>query len=291
MYQGNLVAWISSSFLYKKSSLVWGVRHSLSDIRKETFRMRLTIRLNKFLSKNANFIVYNSVASKVQHEKYGFCHKDSLVIANGFNTKLFAPSAAISQSIRKQLNLPINSLVFGNFGRFHPMKNHKGFILAAIELLSTNKDIHFLLAGNNVDFNNIELSKLIPREFIGSFHLLGSRDDISDLMKAIDILCVSSLWGESFPNVIGEAMATGALCLATDIGDSQYIIGDVGILIPAGDKNSLLCALKDAMSMSRQDRYSLGVDARQRIINLYSIELMANKFVDLYNQLINNKNK
>jgi len=111
------------------------------------------------------------------------------------------------------------------------------------------------------------------------------------LMKAIDILCVSSLWGESFPNVIGEAMATGALCLATDIGDSQYIIGDVGILIPAGDKNSLLCALKDAMSMSRQDRYSLGVDARQRIINLYSIELMANKFVDLYNQLINNKNK
>jgi hypothetical protein len=43
--------------------------------------------------------------------------------------------------------------------------------------------------------------------------------------------------------------------------------------------------------MSREDRIDLGMDARQRIINLYSIELMANKFIDLYNQLVNNKDK
>ncbi len=291
MYQGNLAAWVSRTFFCQKSVLIWGVRHSLSDIYKETLRMRLTIRANKVLSKNPDAIVYNSIVSKGQHEMYGFCHKNSLLIANGFNTKLFSPSVTISKSIRRQLNIPINSLVCGHFGRFHPMKNHKGFILAAIELLLINKDMHFLLVGNGVDSNNVELNKLIPIQFRKSFHLLGARDDIPELMKALDILCVSSQWGEAFPNVIGEAMSTEVLCLSTDIGDSQYIIGDAGIVIPSGDQNSLLCALKDSISMSREDKIDLGIGARQRIINLYSIELMTNKFIDLYNQLVNNKGK
>jgi len=291
MYQGNLAAWVARTLFYRKSVLVWGVRHSLSDICKETLKMRLTIKLNRALSKNPDAIVYNSIVSKGQHKEYGFCHKNSLLIANGIDTKLFSPSVTISKSVRQQLGIPINNLVVGNFGRFHPMKNHKGFILAAIDLLHLNKDIHFLLTGNDIDFNNIELNKLIPKQFRKSFHLLGACENIPELMKALDVLCVSSQWGEAFPNVIGEAMSTRVLCLSTDIGDSQYIIGDTGIVIPSGDRNSLLCALKDSISMSREDRINLGIGARQRIINLYSVELMTDKFISLYSQLVNNKGK
>ena len=287
MYQGNLAAWVSRTCFYRKAALVWGIRHSLSDIYKETPRMRFTIKLNRALSKNPDAIVYNSIVSRSQHKDFGFSHKNSLLIANGIDSKLFSPSALISKSLRQQLSIPISSLVIGNFGRFHPMKNHKGFILAALDLLLINKDVHFLLVGNGVDSKNFELSELIPKKFLKSFHLLGAHSDISDLMKTLDILCVSSLWGEAFPNVIGEAMSTEVVCLSTDVGDSRYIIGEFGTIFPPEDHNSLLCALKDATSMSREDRSDIGVGARQRIIISYSIKLMTNRFIDLYDQLLN----
>ena len=291
MYQGNLVAWVSRTFFCQKSTLIWGIRHSLSDIHKETLRMRLTIRANKALSSNPDAIVYNSIISKGQHEEYGFCDKTSLVIANGFDTKIFSPPVTFSKPMRRQLSIPISSLVIGNFGRFHPMKNHKGFILAAIELLHLNKDIHFLLVGNGVDSNNIALNKLIPRQLRKSFHLLGAREDIPDLMKTLDILCVSSQWGEGLPNVIGEAMSTEVLCLSTDIGDSRYIIGNTGILVSPNEKDGLLNGLKDALFMPKEDRINLGKGARRRIISLYSIELMTARFIDLYSQLVNIKGR
>ena len=115
---------------------------------------------------------------------------------------------------------------------------------------------------------------------------MGARDDFPELMRALDILCVSSQWGEAFPNVIGEAMSTEVLCLSTDVGDSQYVIDDFGIVFPSGDHDSLLCALKDSISMSREDRVELGIGARQRIMSSYSIGLMANRFIDLYDRLV-----
>jgi len=291
MYQGNLVAWISRIFFYRKSALIWGIRHSLSDIYKETLRMRLTIKANKALSYYPDAIVYNSRTSKEQHNRYGFCHNNSLVIANGFDTKFFSPSATVSKSIRQQLGIPLNSLVCGHFARFHPMKNHKGFILAAIELLSTHKNLHFLLAGSDVDSNNTELNQLIPKKLKGSFHLLGARDNISELMKALDVLCVSSQWGEAFPNVIGEAMSTGVVCVSTNVGDSRYIVGNTGVIALSNDKSGLLVALKNAICIPKEKREILGKNARERVINLYSIELMADRFVDLYDRLVSNKGK
>lgn len=287
MYQGNLAAWIARKYFYRKALLVWGIRHSLYDIYKETPRMRFTIKLNKVLSKSPDAVVYNSIVSRGQHKDYGFCDKKSTLISNGFDSILFSPSAIISKSLRQELSIPISSLVIGNFGRFHPMKNHKGFILAAIDLLLINKNIHFLLVGNGVDSSNVELIELIPKQFLKSFHLLGARSDIPDLMRALDILCVSSLWGEGFPNVIGEAMSTEIVCLSTDVGDSQYVMGDFGIVFPSEDHNSLVCALKNAISMSKADRSELGEAARQRIMTSYSIGLMRKSFLDLYDQLFN----
>jgi glycosyltransferase involved in cell wall biosynthesis len=287
MYQGNLVAWISRSFFYRKACLVWGIRHSLDDIFKETSRMRFTIRVNRALSKNPDAIVYNSRVSMGQHEGFGFSSDKSLLIANGFDSKLFAPSLKISSSYRRELGIPDSSLVIGNFGRFHPMKNHIGFLMAALDLLLINKDLHFILVGNGIDSKNIELNKLIPSEFLNSFHFLGARNDVPDLMKTLDILCVASKWGEGLPNVIGEAMLTEVICLSTEVGDSKYIIGDLGIVFPPDDHNSLLCALKESIFMNKEDRINLCVKARKRIISAYSIEIMTNKFNNLYDRLIN----
>ena len=81
------------------------------------------------------------------------------------------------------------------------------------------------MAGNNINKNNLNLSKLINQYKLKDKILL--IDEISDLHNfypMLDFFCLTSSWGESFPNVLGEAMACGVTCVSTNIGDSDLII-------------------------------------------------------------------
>jgi glycosyltransferase involved in cell wall biosynthesis len=282
MYQGNFVAWISRAFFYPKSSLIWCVRHSLYDIKKEKWMIRLVININKHLSNKPDFIVYNSKTSMIQHEKFKFSNKQSVVIDNGFDTQKFYPSRSIGLAVRKKLNISKDQIIFAHFGRFHPMKNHKGFLLAAIEILKINSQAHFLMAGQGVDEDNHELINIIPNNFLSSFTMLGPRNDIDELMKAVDFLCVSSLWGEGFPNVICESMASGNYCISTNIGESAYIIGSNGIVVDLNTKDELFNAMKEVLSISIDERKIVGDLSRKRVESHFSLRRMIENFQDLY---------
>ena len=284
MYQGNIVAWLCKTFFNPKAALIWGIRHTLYDIKKEKNMIRLFIFASKLLSKYPNIIVYNSRVSLKQHSAYNFYNNKSIVIDNGFDTNKFYPSESSKKLIRKRLNIIDDKLIFANFSRFHPMKNHKQFINVALRLLKNN-NFHFLLVGKDVDNNNLELISLIPSKYLKSFSFLGARGDVDDLMKATDILCITSSWGEGFPNVLGESMASGVYCIATDVGDSRYIVGDLGIIVPADNEQALYIAMEEASNMSDQERNVIGKKSREKIIDDFSINAMVDSFLNLYTKI------
>lgn len=89
-------------------------------------------------------------------------------------------------------------------------------------------------------------------------------------MAALDVLACPS-HAEAFPNVVGEAMASGVPCVATDVGDCAYIIGDTGTIVPAGDMAAFASGVEAMLKLSREQRAALGEKARARVANHFDI--------------------
>ena len=89
---------------------------------------------------------------------------------------------------------------------------------------------------------------------------------MADVYNALDLL-VNSSYGEGFSNVLGEAMACGVPCVATDVGDSSLVIGDAGQLVPPKDP----AALKTAMQKVLGTKPS-AAEIRRRIVEHFSLE-------------------
>jgi glycosyltransferase involved in cell wall biosynthesis len=105
-------------------------------------------------------------------------------------------------------------------------------------------------------------------------------------MSAADIVVLSSAWGEGFPNVVGEAMACGTPCVVTDVGDSAWVVGECGRIVPPRDADALSKTIV-AVLLDDGLRKELGYKARQRIQDLFSIEKVSKSYLDLYQGKLN----
>ena len=103
MYHGNVAATIASLLSFKKTILCWNIRQTLQYRNREKTITSLLIRLSGPLSHFPSYILYNSSISADQHERFGFCKKNRLIIPNGFDINVFRPQAGIKNNIRGKL--------------------------------------------------------------------------------------------------------------------------------------------------------------------------------------------
>lgn len=141
--------------------------------------------------------------------------------------------------------------------------------------------MYFLLAGRDVTPEHPVFKPWTRKPCLdGRLHLLGERTDIPRLTAALDI--ASSSWGEAFPNAIAEAMSCGVPCVATDVGDVRRIVGETGIVVPAGDAAALADGWDRILALPEADRQALGVKARERVAAHFSLESVAARYAALY---------
>jgi len=286
MYHGNLAASFAAFAAGGQVPTLWNVHHSLHDIGTEKFLTRLVIRVGAYLSSRPHAIIYCSEVAARQHEAYGFSHGSSIVIPNGFDCERFKPSPETRARLRAELKIARDLWLVGLVARYHPQKDHPNFIRAAGILARRNVNVHYVLLGPGVDSTNQDLAQLITSAGIHDrVHLLGEQSDVSRIMPGLDIL-TSSSFGEAFPNVLGEAMACGIPCVATDVGDSARIIGNTGVVVPPRDADALASAWAKLLTLSNEERRRLGEAARQRIIQDYTLESVVDRYHDLYSRVI-----
>jgi len=278
MYHGNIAATVAvflSSPIQRKIRLFWNVRQTLYDSTKEKSQTRWLIILGRWLSFFPCSIIYNSHLSAEQHCNAGYLSKKTKIIPNGFDLQKFKSDKQHYQQFRKELKVSENAILVGHVSRLHPMKDHTTFLRAIERVVSylsdigSKKEVIFLLIGHGVT-NKLSNNKAI--------YFLGERSDIPKIMSSLDILVSSSAWGEGFPNVIGEAMASEIPCVVTDVGDSAYIVDKYGIVCPVGDGQCIANALLKLIE-NKEDRKIVGRQARKRIKENYSMDKIKKEYL------------
>ena len=287
MYHADLVGGLAAR-LVGNIPVAWGIRHS--DLSSETSSRltHLTVKTCALLSHwLPDRIVCCSEAARQVHTAIGYAAEKMVVIPNGYDVGTFHPDLGARASVRKALGLSEDAPIIGMVARFDPQKDHRAFIRAAQMLHRERPDVHFLLCGVEVTWENQEIARWIDDAGLRThFHLLGRRDDdIAHVTAALDIASLSSSYGEGFPNVVSEAMCCGVPCVVTDVGDAALIVGQTGIVVPPRNPQALAAAWRAMLEMGREGRRPLGIAARQRISERFDIAEITGRYEHLFEEL------
>jgi glycosyltransferase involved in cell wall biosynthesis len=287
MYHGNAAASFAQCLAFRRIPVLWSIRQTVYSLRDEKARTAAVIRLSARISRRTFRIVYASRVSADQHEALGFAADRTTIIPNGFDCDQFKPAPHARHVLRKDLNVGEDAILIGLINRFHPMKDHATFLKAADMISRTNRTTHFVLAGQGINSQNAVLMEMAERPHLrGRIHFLGKRYDIPELTAGLDIATNSSAFGESFPNVIGEAMACGVPCVVTDIGHSAAIVGETGLVVPPRNPAALAAAWTRLVDAGAPERAKLGATARQRVKRNFSLDLVVRQYEALYEEAL-----
>jgi glycosyltransferase involved in cell wall biosynthesis len=260
--------------IHRNLRIVFGVRYAYVDFSDYDWLTRLIYRLEIRLSWRADLIIVNSFTGKKNHTRNGFASRKMVVIPNGIDTEKYCLSQDEGHDLRSKLGITPETRLIGIVGRLDPVKDHNTFLKAASIVLKKRQDVEFVCVGDGEDQYRVELENLTEKLGIaGKIHWLEGQKNVRAVYNALDICCSASI-GESFSNVIAEAMACGVPCVVTNVGDSAVIVDDCGEVVPAGDPDAMANGMNLLLDLTLSERRRLGEKSRQRIADNFSVERM-----------------
>lgn len=285
MYHADLLGGLAARSAGRQP-IVWGVRHSNLEARRNSYSTLAVARICALLSRWVpTAIVFCAEQAAHAHAAIGYRRDKIRVIPNGYDLAAFTVDPAVRSAARLEWARP-DQVLLGCVARWHPQKDHEN-LLQALALVTRNMSLKCVLAGEGMTAQNSELMRSIQRHAVAAtVELAGPRDDVPALMAAIDVHVLPSA-GESFPNVVAEAMAAGTPCVATDVGDVARIVGETGWVVPARDPQALAGGIQAALEAVRaHGKSALGARCRERIEQHYGLARMSEAYVELWRSLV-----
>jgi glycosyltransferase involved in cell wall biosynthesis len=273
----NLLACLSR-LRSSKLKLAWGVRASYVDPTRYDWLSRLTYWLERRFSRCPDLIISNSEAGRRYAVSRGFPDNGRfIVIPNGIDVEHFRPDRGLRAAVRMEWGVLPHEMLVGIVARLDPMKDYPNFLHAAAKLARSESAVRFVSVGTGPeDYKAILQEQARSLGLNGRMIWAGPRGDLPAVYNALDLL-VSSSAGEGFSNVLGEAMACGVPCVSTDVGDAREILGDTRTVAPPRNPDALVGSIAALLGRLRTEGASLGVRARKRIAENYSVEALVQR--------------
>jgi glycosyltransferase involved in cell wall biosynthesis len=213
------------------------------------------------------------------------------VIGEGTNTEQFHP-ANDRTKLRGEWSVAADVVLFGLVAMIRPEKGHGIFVEAACELVKTHSDkVRFAIVGEGVGdraYEN-EIRDLLGSRFgtatEGVVFMTGYRQDVADVMAALDVLVVPSL-AEAQSIVTPQAFATGRPVIASRVGGLPELVTHerTGLLVEPGNVAALAAAMARTVD-DRALRNAMGVNAREYAQRTLSFGAKMEQCVSLYTKV------
>lgn len=173
---------------------------------------------------------------------------------------------------REQLGLKNNEKIILSVGELSANKNHE-VVIEAIGKLQ-DPSIHYFIAGRGE--LGEKLRKKAEQQQV-NLHLLGFRTDINELIQACDLFVFPSL-REGLPVALMEAMASGAVCLASNIRGNRDLLQNPDYRVESGDVAGWREKIETVLSSDN----SAVVEDNLRRIKAFSAERVKEKMEEIY---------
>jgi glycosyltransferase involved in cell wall biosynthesis len=209
------------------------------------------------------------------------------VAPNGVDMAALA-AARPGPEVRRDLGLPEGVPVIGLVGRLdHWGKGHKE-LFSAMAQLKERYPCHALIVGGGRREEEVrQMAESIG--LAGVVHFLGQRQDVADLLQAMDIFVLPS-YSEGVSLALLEAMAAGLPVIVSRVGSNPEVVTDVetGLIIPARDAEALAESLAKLLAdpaLAKQ----MGAKARRHVEVNYSLESLGREVNSIYEELAGKK--
>lgn len=267
----NLLAVLARTWA-PEASIVWGVRASDMDLSRYDLLSKATFALSIPLSRFPDLVIANSDAGRRFHVAQGFPAERCVVVPNGIDTARFRPDRSLGVPLRARWGARPEDRVAGIVGRADPMKDHETFVAAAEIAAERDPRLRFVCVGPD-GLSRIDRLRTLPaaRRLGARLVWVGETGDMAAVYNALDLLVLSSAFGEGFPNAVAEGMACGLPCAVTDVGDAARLVRDTGVVVPPRDPSALASAI---LRLARSATLAPRDEPRRRIEAEFSLDAL-----------------
>jgi glycosyltransferase involved in cell wall biosynthesis len=242
--------------------------------------------LDRLFARSVEVGICMTAAVRRHCEEQQISAKRMLVIYDGLDLDGFRPTQD-SAATRLQLGISLEVPLVGIVGHIQGWKGQRVVVDAIREVRSILPEIRCLIVGgvhrNGAEYAE-EIHRLVKEHGLEqNIIFTGFREDVPNLVAAMDVLIHSSVAPEPFGRVILEGMALGKPVIATNIGGVPEFVEDgrTGKLVSPGHPQALAEALVGLLQSSLlRDR--LGKNGRLEVLRRFSLDRHVSEICEAY---------
>jgi glycosyltransferase involved in cell wall biosynthesis len=288
MYHADLIGGMAAR-LAGVRAIAWGIRNSGAHLERSSRSARMVLRACAALSGVLpRAIVCAAQNAAERHAAKGYRRDRMVVISNGYDLSRYVPDLAARERVRAQWGLAGDVPVIGCVARWDPLKDHANLLRAVAALVRDGRDagLRCVLVGRGMTADNSDLMALVDKlNLRDRLVLAGPSDDVPAVMNGLDLHVLSSC-AEGFPNVVAEAMACGVYCVATDVGDAAYIIGETGVVVPPEQPEALARGIETGLrEVASRGQGRAGEAGRARVLENFDLARMVQSYIAVWRRI------
>ena len=249
-------------------------------------RRRFYVALERAAGRVTDRLICVSAADREMGVRLGIGRASAYrMVRSGIDRSSFAPVPGARERARRALGVEPGTVVVGTIAYFKAQKAPLDFVEAARLALARDRSLLFLFAGDGE--SRPEVERAIAKAGLGgSIRLLGWREDVADLLAAMDVFLLTSRF-EGLPRALLQAIAAERPVVVTDTGGTAELVSDgvSGFLVPPANPGAAAAAVV-ALATDSGLRARFASEARSRLGEEFDVRRMVLDLEAIYDELL-----